>query len=78
MKGGNVLGNGTWINVGGNVGVTYGGLTAANQSGGGPYDDPDGRQSFVIPFPSIPTTRANANHLMATLSIRLVVPRVAG
>ena len=48
MKGGNVLGNGTWLNIGGNQAVTFGGLAAASQNGGGPYDDPDGRQSFVI------------------------------
>lgn len=45
--GGNVLGNGTWVNVGGNQGVTYGGLQAASQDGGGPFDDPDGGQSYV-------------------------------
>jgi len=44
--GGNVLGNGTWINVGGNQGITYGGQPAASEDGGGPYDDPDGRQSI--------------------------------
>lgn len=48
MKGGNVLGNGTWINVGGNQAVTYGGLTASSQNGGPPYDDPDGGQSCVF------------------------------
>jgi hypothetical protein len=37
------MGNGTWVNVGGNQGVTYGGLAAS--SDGGPYQDPDGRQS---------------------------------
>jgi hypothetical protein len=38
--GGNVLGNGTWLNVGGNQGVTYGG----NPTDGGddPFDDADG------------------------------------
>jgi len=46
--GGNVLGNGTWLNVGGNSGVTYGGLTATNQNGGAPYDDPDGGQSVRL------------------------------
>ncbi|KAI0916435.1 hypothetical protein AcV7_007160 [Taiwanofungus camphoratus] len=46
--GGNVLGNGTWINVGGNQAVTYGGLAAASQTGGPPYDDPDGGQSCVL------------------------------
>lgn len=45
MKGGNVLGNGTWLNVGGNQAVTYGGVQAETQIGGGPYDDPDGRKS---------------------------------
>ncbi|KAG6874492.1 hypothetical protein C0995_010402 [Termitomyces sp. Mi166 len=44
--GGNVMGNGTWVNVGGNQAVTYGGAAAASQNGGGPYDDPDGRQSY--------------------------------
>jgi hypothetical protein len=43
--GGTVMGNGTWINIGGNSGVTYGGDTADDQSGGGPYDDPDGGKS---------------------------------
>lgn len=46
--GGNVLGNGTWLNVGGNQAVTYGGLTASSQNGGAPYDDPDGGQSYVL------------------------------
>lgn len=46
-QGGNVLGNGTWLNVGGNEGITYGGVKAASQAGGGPYDDPDGGKSCV-------------------------------
>ncbi|KAK7692517.1 hypothetical protein QCA50_004145 [Cerrena zonata] len=46
--GGNVLGNGTWVNVGGNQAVTFGGLQAASQNGGGPYDDPDGGQSIRL------------------------------
>ncbi|KLO12277.1 glyoxal oxidase [Schizopora paradoxa] len=46
--GGNVLGNGTWVNVGGNQAVTYGGLTANSQTGGAPYDDPDGGQSLRL------------------------------
>lgn len=54
-KGGNVLGNGTWINVGGNQAITYGGLQAASQNGGAPYDDPDGRQSYV-PFATLTLT----------------------
>ncbi|KAI6046123.1 glyoxal oxidase [Pisolithus marmoratus] len=45
--GGTVLGNGTWLNVGGNQAVTYGGVAALSQTGGPPYDDPDGRQSCV-------------------------------
>ncbi|KXN90309.1 Galactose oxidase [Leucoagaricus sp. SymC.cos] len=47
--GGGVLGNGSWINVGGNQAVTYGGLQAASQVGGPPYNDPDGRRSMVTP-----------------------------
>ncbi|KAG6855699.1 hypothetical protein H0H87_011890 [Tephrocybe sp. NHM501043] len=43
--GGNVMGNGTWVNIGGNQAVTYAGDAAASQFGGGPYDDPDGRKS---------------------------------
>ncbi|KAF7315671.1 hypothetical protein MIND_00082700 [Mycena indigotica] len=42
--GGNVLGNGTWLNVGGNQPVTYGGATLT--SGKGPYNDPDGGTSI--------------------------------
>ena len=43
-QGGNVLGNGTWLNVGGNQPVTYGG---SNSDTGDtpPYYDPDGRNS---------------------------------
>ena len=43
--GGTVLGNGTWINVGGNQAVKAGGDPADSQTGGGDYDDPDGRNS---------------------------------
>ncbi|KAF8491027.1 glyoxal oxidase [Gautieria morchelliformis] len=46
--GGNVLANGTWVNVGGNQGVTFGGNTDPSQTGGGPYDDPDGGQSIRL------------------------------
>jgi len=46
--GGSVLANGTWLNVGGNQGVTYGGNPAASQNGGGPYDDPDGGYSVRL------------------------------
>jgi hypothetical protein len=48
-QGGNLLGNGTWMNVGGNQAVTYGGATANSQTGGAPYDDLDGGQSCVVP-----------------------------
>ncbi|KAI9435759.1 glyoxal oxidase [Lactarius indigo] len=47
--GGNVLGNGTWVNIGGNQAVTYGGATAMSQDGGQPYNDPDGGKSFLNP-----------------------------
>lgn len=46
--GGTVLGNGTWLNVGGNQAVTYGGVAALSQTGGPPYDDPDGRRSIRL------------------------------
>jgi hypothetical protein len=42
--GGNVLGDGTWINIGGNAAVTYGGIQA-DASGANPYSDPDGGKS---------------------------------
>ena len=45
VQGGNVLGNGTWLNVGGNQAITYGGAQAKSQTGGGPYDDLDGGRS---------------------------------
>ena len=45
IQGGNVLGNGTWLNIGGNQAVTYGGAQATSQFGGPPYNDPDGRRS---------------------------------
>ncbi|KAH9942381.1 DUF1929-domain-containing protein [Epithele typhae] len=46
--GGTVLGNGTWINVGGNQAVTAGGVQADSQTGGGLYDDPDGGHSIHL------------------------------
>ncbi|EJU01106.1 glyoxal oxidase [Dacryopinax primogenitus] len=42
------LGNGSWVNFGGNQAVTWGGLTAASQTGGGPYDDWDGGQAVRL------------------------------
>jgi len=49
--GGNVLGNGTWLNVGGNQAVTYGGLGAESQFAEPPYFNPDGRQSIRLLTP---------------------------
>ncbi|KAG9013502.1 hypothetical protein FRB90_005995 [Tulasnella sp. 427] len=46
--GGAVLGNGTWLNVGGNQAVIWGGATAPSQTGGGPYDDWDGGKSIRL------------------------------
>ncbi|KAF5385893.1 hypothetical protein D9615_002586 [Tricholomella constricta] len=46
--GGNVMGNGTWVNIGGNQAVTYGGEAAPSQHGGGPYNNPDGRRSIRL------------------------------
>lgn len=46
---GGVLGNGTWMNVGGNQAVTTFGATAASQTGGtAPYSDWDGGKSYVL------------------------------
>ncbi|KIK69166.1 hypothetical protein GYMLUDRAFT_153319 [Collybiopsis luxurians FD-317 M1] len=44
--GGNVLGNGTWVNIGGNQPITYGGANWDDPSSNGPYQDPDGRNSI--------------------------------
>ncbi|KAF9035559.1 copper radical oxidase [Panaeolus papilionaceus] len=50
--GGNVLGNGTWLNVGGNQAVSYGGEPALVQDGSkGPYKDADGRKSIRMLSP---------------------------
>ncbi|KAM6502144.1 copper radical oxidase [Amanita muscaria] len=46
--GGNVMGNGTWINAGGNQAVTVGGIGAPDQAGVPPYMDADGRQSVRL------------------------------
>ncbi|KAF5338488.1 hypothetical protein D9611_013244 [Ephemerocybe angulata] len=47
--GGNVLGNGTWINVGGNQAVQWGGEPAATQDGtAAPYFNVDGRTSIRL------------------------------
>ncbi|PPR00527.1 hypothetical protein CVT24_005501 [Panaeolus cyanescens] len=51
--GGNVLGNGTWLNVGGNQAVTYGGEPASVQDGSkGPYRDADGRRTIRMLNPN--------------------------
>ena len=48
--GGTVLGNGTWLNAGGNQAVTYGGITPAglSQTGQNPYGDADGGQAIRL------------------------------
>ncbi|KAF5357290.1 hypothetical protein D9758_005833 [Tetrapyrgos nigripes] len=46
--GGNVLGNGTWVNVGGNQPITFGGLNWDDPNSNGPYNDPDGRKSIRL------------------------------
>ncbi|KAJ3512328.1 hypothetical protein NLJ89_g3581 [Agrocybe chaxingu] len=49
--GGGSLGNGTWINVGGNQAVAFGGTPASVQDGSaGPYRDADGRKSRLSPY----------------------------
>ena len=46
-----MLGNGTWLNVGGNQAVTAGGDPAKSQSGGSaPYYDPDGGKRCALPY----------------------------
>ncbi|KAJ7217754.1 glyoxal oxidase [Mycena pura] len=47
--GGTVLGNGTWLNVGGNQAVTFGGDPFGDDPSSGPYDDPDGGKSTLVP-----------------------------
>lgn len=45
--GGSSLGNGTWLNVGGNQGITWGGNTPdPSQVGEAPYFDYDGGKSI--------------------------------
>ncbi|KIJ49410.1 copper radical oxidase [Sphaerobolus stellatus SS14] len=47
--GGSSLGNGTWLNIGGNQAVTWGGQQAPTQLGtSGPYFDPDGGLSIRL------------------------------
>ncbi|WVQ63929.1 uncharacterized protein L199_002085 [Kwoniella botswanensis] len=48
--GGTVLGNGTWLNVGGNQAITYGGVAmpTAQQSGQSPYKDWDGGKAIRL------------------------------
>lgn len=44
--------------VGGNQGISWGGLTAASQTGGAPYDDYDGGKAVrCVFFPLSPRTR---------------------
>ena len=44
--GGTVLGNGTWLNVGGNQAITYRGAAASGQTGQSPYADWDGGKAI--------------------------------
>ena len=47
--GGAVLGNGTWLNVGGNQAITWGGNTASTQDGkGAPYYNADGGKAIRL------------------------------
>lgn len=46
--GGTALGNGTWLNVGGNQAITYGGNQASSQTGGSPYGDWDGGKAVRL------------------------------
>ncbi|CUA72193.1 Isoleucine--tRNA ligase [Rhizoctonia solani] len=47
--GGAVLGNGTWLNVGGNQAITWGGITASSQTGNsGPYYNADGGKAIRL------------------------------
>ncbi|KAG9114241.1 hypothetical protein FRC07_007679 [Ceratobasidium sp. 392] len=47
--GGNVLGNGTWLNIGGNQAITWGGLTANTQDGdSAPYYNADGGKAIRL------------------------------
>ena len=49
LKGGNVMGNGTWLSIGGNQAVVAGGLAASVQDGSqAPYYNADGRRSYVL------------------------------
>lgn len=48
--GGTVLGNGTWLNVGGNQPVTYGGLAQA--AGQAPYENADGGKAIRLLDPN--------------------------
>ena len=48
--GGNVLGDGRWINIGGNQDVTYGGITVSDETGN-PFQNGDGRNAIRCVFP---------------------------
>ena len=78
--GGTVLGNGTWLNVGGNQAVKEGGEQADSQNGGGIYDDPDGGRSYVLTscacnFRSLLTTRrrSQCSVIIVRLHCRIVL-----
>ncbi|CAE6420205.1 hypothetical protein ACGC1H_004865 [Rhizoctonia solani] len=70
--GGSVLGNGTWLNVGGNQAITWGGLTASTQSGdSGPYYDGDGGKAIRL---LDPCQDKKCNWVEATMSTRRWYP----
>ncbi|KAJ1310491.1 hypothetical protein OPQ81_007224 [Rhizoctonia solani] len=70
--GGAVLGNGTWLNVGGNQAVTWGGLTASSQNGDvGPYYTGDGGKAIRLLDPCEDKT---CNWVETTMSTRRWYP----
>jgi len=70
--GGSVLGNGTWLNVGGNQAITWGGNTASTQTGdNGPYYDADGGKAIRL---LDPCQDKNCNWREASMSTRRWYP----
>ncbi|CAE7079095.1 unnamed protein product [Rhizoctonia solani] len=70
--GGAVLGNGTWLNVGGNQAITWGGLTASSQTGNsGPYYNADGGKAIRL---LDPCQDKKCNWVEATMSTRRWYP----
>lgn len=68
-----MLGNGTWLNVGGNQAVEWGGEPASAQDGSvGPYFNADGRTSYVFTSGILVH---DADRMPSYCSIRLVAQR---